>query len=333
MFTKQFISFKKRIIAVLLLFLFATSLTFADVLFWNVWGEVRDVNTQEGVSGVTILYTVAYSTNPNNLPANPEELPQRSATGISAVNGDYSITINRNANETMIWQKIEIYNYPQNVIIDFPGSNNGPRYCYNLQYVPNPPHPNWTSTYWFVIDTESGGGGIIVDNDFDGIDDNEEYQLALNYAPVLHKHAWDKQEDLANADIWIDYYGEMWIYGIAGSVFSTNPLHRWNSPFWCTFGWPIVPPEFSHEYRIDFDDNQMYQGATPGSRPLYYHVYANGDATYVQYWYFLAYNDLRYYNQTANNTYHEGDWEHVEIKLIDGVPDQVNFYQHYGGYT
>jgi len=62
---------------------------------------------------------------------------------------------------------------------------------------------------------------------------------------------------------------------------------------------------------------------------------------YLEYWYFLGYNELRYDDQTIQDVWHEGDWEHVSIKLYvtPGTPhgtyspDLVNFYQHKGGYT
>jgi hypothetical protein len=50
---------------------------------------------------------------------------------------------------------------------------------------------------------------------------------------------------------------------------------------------------------------------------------------------FFAYNDLT--QSTVNQTWHEGDWEHVSLKIQDsgGVyePVAVNFYQHGGGHT
>src|SRR4029434_6981345 len=38
-----------------------------------------------------------------------------------------------------------------------------------------------------------------------------------------------------------------------------------------------------------------------------------------------------------NHTWHEADWEHVTLRLVQQgstwVPDQINFYQHNGGHT
>lgn len=38
--------------------------------------------------------------------------------------------------------------------------------------------------------------------DGDSLDDNLEFELAEKFSPVLHRHSWDKQQDLSNVD-WI----------------------------------------------------------------------------------------------------------------------------------
>lgn len=45
-------------------------------------------------------------------------------------------------------------------------------------------------------------------------------------------------------------------------------------------------------------------------------------------------NDLRYYNQTANNTWHGGDWEHINVWINSTNPStasivKVEYYFHY----
>jgi len=46
-------------------------------------------------------------------------------------------------------------------------------------------------------------------------------------------------------------------------------------------------------------------------------------------------NDIQ--NQTNNDTWHEGDWEHISIRLTKNgetfTPDGINLYQHEGGHT
>ncbi len=86
-------------------------------------------------------------------------------------------------------------------------------------------------------------------------------------------------------------------------------------------------------YRWDMDNAELYKDEVPGERPLYYHVYKDGSYYYVQYWYFMAMNDIR--DQTNEHTWHEGDFEHVaiEVENVGGgfVPRRVNFYKHEGG--
>ncbi len=87
---------------------------------------------------------------------------------------------------------------------------------------------------------------------------------------------------------------------------------------------------------LDIDDTYRYLSAPSGQRPLYYHVYEDPRYYYVQYWYFFNMNDIS--SQTANNSWHEGDFEHVSIKINKIFeptlePVSVNFYRHEGGRT
>jgi len=205
-----------------------------------------------------------------------------------------------------------------------------------------------------------------IDDDEDGIDDAYEMYLAQRYAPILHKHAYDLQEDLAsiwkwtlpgaNCDIHVSGYNLLnqfvwdWdIFNLIDQEFHqsfinlsvTNPDAKacsYGCNEWSEWGWK----------RLNFNDDWAHNGETIGNRPLYFHVYKLTPYVFqLQYWYFLAYNDLRQYNQTYNNTYHEGDWEHVEIRILnyqsgefcslchteEPEPLLVNFYQHHSGYT
>lgn len=176
---------------------------------------------------------------------------------------------------------------------------------------------------------------VILDTDRDGIDDNVEWQIAEKFKPVLHKHSYDKQQGLANFNEVLINYSTLIVIAFDGrTVYSDDvpPIHVWSSEGdWCSFGRGIGDVELM----LDFNDNIRHTGATAGSRPLYYHVYRNGDYYYLQYWYFFTFNDLRDY--TDNHTWHEGDWEHVALKLRseNGIfkPVAVNFYQHDGGHT
>lgn len=71
--------------------------------------------------------------------------------------------------------------------------------------------------------------------------------------------------------------------------------------------------------------------------PYHYHVYKDGSYYYVQYWYFLGMNDIREQLPGIGDNWHEGDWEHVSIRISKQgnsyIPAQVNFYIHEGGRT
>ncbi|MCK5148702.1 Ig-like domain-containing protein [bacterium] len=92
------------------------------------------------------------------------------------------------------------------------------------------------------------------------------------------------------------------------------------------------------QFLLDIDNDigkTGHSGSPVGTRPVYYHVYKMNDVYYLQYWYFFTMNDIS--SQTQNEIWHEGDWEHVSIKINreNGVfkPQEVNFYIHSGGIT
>ena len=294
---------------------------------WGADGYVVDINGN-GIQGATVEVTARYCAIGSLFPGiNWTFCPAISATGETVEDGYFYISIDPEFGMELVCRIAHVIGCPPFAQV-YPWIY---EWQYSFEFEP-PPYGfvNWPESGPIFGDPEY----YIPDPDLDqdGLDDDFEMDLANRFAPILHKHAWDKQEDLADADIWVDDYGHIDILGGPASLAtSTNPLHRWCEDHWGTWGWPLT--FFEYEYRLDFEDDHMYSGALPNIRPLYYHVYASGDATYVQYWYFLGYNDLRYHNQTIQNTYHEGDWEHVEIKLINGVPDKMNFYQHLGGYT
>ncbi len=106
---------------------------------------------------------------------------------------------------------------------------------------------------------------------------------------------------------------------------------------WCSFG-NEVPLDSWFWLEFQFaNDQARHAGAPIGQRPLYYHVYSEDGYYYVQYWYWLNFNDIR--NQTQNSVWHQGDWEHITIQLnheqgtSNFTPDKVNLYQHEGGHT
>ena len=92
------------------------------------------------------------------------------------------------------------------------------------------------------------------------------------------------------------------------------------------------------EWLIDIDDALTFgchAGAPEGRRPLYYHLYPEAGRLYLQYWYFFTMNDNR--AESTNHVWHEGDWEHVAIELVESggayVPRSVDFYVHQCGFV
>ena len=176
------------------------------------------------------------------------------------------------------------------------------------------------------------------DLDGNGIADDLEYPLAEKFSPVLHKHSYDLQQDLSDPVYWLSNTStKLWVYREGdGVIFNSHvsSYHHWNIWDWCTYG----KGSFTGlDIRMDIPNNIWHHGAPVGSRPIFYHCYRDGESYYLQYWYFFNFNDIR--NQTSLNTYHEGDWEHVSIKLnydyydLKFEPVAVNFYQHEGGHT
>ncbi len=195
------------------------------------------------------------------------------------------------------------------------------------------------------------------DSDEDGLVDAFEMELAERFKPILHTHAYDLQAGLASIEEWTEQGSGLGInvggWEVNGQLnldlfyfymyYNPNPnFHQSFNHVWpgsgpaCSYGYNEYAPD-ERFLRLDFADSKKYAEAPIGNRPLYFHVYPNGAYVQLQYWYFLAYNDLRQYNQTIQDSYHEGDWEHVEIRLVasgnNWNPYRVNFYQHHGGYT
>ncbi len=197
---------------------------------------------------------------------------------------------------------------------------------------------SWYINATFTVD-------FLEDCDGNGVDDDVEVILAEKFSPVFHKHSWDLQPNLANFDLFIEDYGTSLtidLFDLNGYPVPTyqvydevdpSPLHL-RGGFDGIIRYDSFGKYYDGLWRLDIPDGLRHTGAPVGNRPVYYHIYKEGDFVYLQYWIFLYMNDLRYYNQTDWGMWHEGDWEHVTIKLTSNyVPQKVNFYGHYGGYT
>jgi hypothetical protein len=58
---------------------------------------------------------------------------------------------------------------------------------------------------------------------------------------------------------------------------------------------------------------------------MYGHAVEAGGQLWLQYWFFYFYND---YNLALGIGLHEGDWEMIQLRIHDGVPDLAVYAQH-----
>jgi len=173
------------------------------------------------------------------------------------------------------------------------------------------------------------------------VPDPWESVMANTFSPVLHKHSWDKQPGIADFESTVYYHSTLRGTNEAGQLVYNNripPIHVWQQTFppgWDSFGNGQHPTS----WKIDIDDDMSYAGVPGGYGPLYFHMYKPNSEDriyYLQYWYFFGMNDVS--DKTSNHVWHEGDWEHVSIKLQRATgssftPVAVNFYLHDGGKT
>ncbi|MFC1477559.1 hypothetical protein ACFL6L_03725 [candidate division KSB1 bacterium] len=182
------------------------------------------------------------------------------------------------------------------------------------------------------------------DLDEDEILDDVEEEIAGQFQPVLVKATTvdhpELQAGLADFEYIVNNQTILKRTVIGGSTFDYTGVtnaHKWDGANWCSYGWRNWEQSSTTFYWLQLNDNIRHAGAPEHHRPLYYHVYKDANYYYVQYWYWFNMNDIR--NQTNNDVWHEGDWEHISIRaVINPVtgkfePDAVNLYQHEGGHT
>lgn len=183
-----------------------------------------------------------------------------------------------------------------------------------------------------------------LDQDGDGIDDGLESDLANTYAPVLYMPNLVQPTSGGGDWTWpatVDWYLDNTALRFhhdncpdheilaQGSVNATNLVtqrhQRASSWVGCSHSgdwYSSGGGAYSTDNRF-FLEPQNPDAVRPGLRDpslwkTYYHVYRNSIGGYnVQYWIFYAYNDWHIGN-------HEGDWEHVNVRLnashgVEGV--------------
>lgn len=212
------------------------------------------------------------------------------------------------------------------------------------QYVSSDPFAYETITHadWLGVEVPPNAASgapqawLIAQVDGSAIYVTHESALATRFAPVLHAHAgvttpMERQAGLADPDEILQAgWGSIELFNILGArVYGpAQQWHGWDDAhgLWDTFGHNASP----FWGRLDIDDSRW--NASTATRPLFYHVFPHGDGVVIQYWYFFAANDTR---EMWGQGFHEGDWEHVAIKVRyengDWAPTDVNFYIHEGG--
>lgn len=196
-----------------------------------------------------------------------------------------------------------------------------------------------------------------VDNDGDGLDDGTEWDLANQYAPVLYM-----PNLITRAEAGYGYAGDWtWPSTVSwylpqirmrihhnncgdhqlldfGQVSSTNILQQAHQRYvrnWYGTCSHQSPWQYSngswhnddHYFLQAGNDDAVHPGIRdPGAWQTYFHAYRNTiGGVSIQYWFFYAYNDF------VGSANHEGDWEHINVRLNAGNQvDGIWYAQHNG---
>jgi hypothetical protein len=206
---------------------------------------------------------------------------------------------------------------------------------------------------------------VILDLDQNGIDDGWEVSLAQKFCPTLklhHTSEWIAPEPVeyigvSKQDLWFQLYNLLGQvvgdYPIQDEALFSPPISAFWQP-WMSSPYPNystltgnaydytgTPPGNAYaQYKLRFHYNYADGVNTPSGwissyqternqnlfpHTTYAHLFLSGNETVVQYWFFYPYND------GYNN--HEGDWEHINVRLNGQNPTtaaitQIDFYFH-----
>lgn len=164
-----------------------------------------------------------------------------------------------------------------------------------------------------------------VDADGDGIDDGYEDRLLQRHAPVVYLHLREDWTRPGNVpwtldrvrmrmhhnncrDTQIAYYPSVDV--LLGQAYRRKTLGWWG----CSREDPIQYSNGSwhrdDHYFLQYVDDSYHSGPSDPSQWIVYgHVYPADSGYWVQYWFYYPYND---WFSSAN---HEGDWEHINVRL------------------
>jgi hypothetical protein len=145
---------------------------------------------------------------------------------------------------------------------------------------------------------------------------------AEDYAPIYYFETGEKFYPI-DAKFQIDW---SYLYEIGNSVpISTDPseseLSSYSSSLYQYYYLDNQEGSVDNYDKI-IEDSQDWEN-TWGNK-VYYRVYSLGSTQVIQYWMFYAFN-------AGELNQHEGDWEMVQILLINDEPSEVSYSQHYSG--
>jgi hypothetical protein len=196
-----------------------------------------------------------------------------------------------------------------------------------------------------------------VDSDGDGLDDGTEWDLANQFAPVLYMPNLITRAEagagVAGDWTWpstVSWYLPQIRMRIhhnncsdhqlldVGQVNSTNILQQSHQRYvrnWYGTCSHESPWQYSngswhnddHYFLQAGNDDAVHPGIRdPGAWQTYFHAYRNTiGGVSIQYWFFYAYNDF------VGSANHEGDWEHINVRLnASNQVDGIWYAQHNG---
>lgn len=189
------------------------------------------------------------------------------------------------------------------------------------------------------------------DQDYDGLDDGVEWELANRYAPVVHLPNLISQSSSDDGD-WTRPANVQWYlantrmrfhhnncsdhqlldFGQVNAQNLVTQTHRVGN------GLPFCSHGSAQSSAGGWDGDEHYflqqhdwthpgqSEAAPEQWLTYFHAYRNtSGGVSIQYWLLWAYNDWTGYSN------HEGDWEHINVRLgSGGEPEGVYFAAHNG---
>ncbi len=196
------------------------------------------------------------------------------------------------------------------------------------------------------------------DDDLDGVDDGEEDCLLQRHAPVVYLYYGYRPsapatltEDpskpanvdwfLARARLRMTHKNcrdcQFLDYGVPNQTNILQQRHKrriWKLFKGCRHTNPIIysnagPYIKNDAFFLQLPDSAHTGSSNPADWRVYGHVYKNTiGGVNLQYWFFYAYNDAP---NCVLNLNHEGDWEHITIRLDANYAPQGAWYARHGG--